>query len=33
VEFAKLTAFLGSPANSYITGQTVLVEGGMVKAY
>lgn len=32
-EFAKLTVFLGSPANSYITGQTVLVEGGMVKAY
>lgn len=33
VEFAKLTVFLGSPANSYITGQTVLVEGGMVRAY
>jgi len=32
-EFAKLTVFLGSPANTYITGQTVLVEGGMVKAY
>lgn len=32
-EFAKLTAFLGSPANTYITGQTILVEGGMVKAY
>jgi 3-oxoacyl-[acyl-carrier protein] reductase len=32
-EFAKLTVFLGSPANSYITGQTVLVEGGMVRAY
>ncbi|MBI5773681.1 MAG: SDR family oxidoreductase [Verrucomicrobia bacterium] len=32
-EFAKLTVFLGSPANSYITGQTILVEGGMVKAY
>jgi 3-oxoacyl-[acyl-carrier protein] reductase len=32
-EYAKLTVFLGSPANSYITGQTVLVEGGMVKAY
>jgi 3-oxoacyl-[acyl-carrier protein] reductase len=32
-EFAKLTVFLGSPANTYITGQTILVEGGMVKAY
>jgi 3-oxoacyl-[acyl-carrier protein] reductase len=32
-EFAKLTVFLGSPANTYITGQTVLADGGMVKAY
>lgn len=32
-EFAKLAVFLGSPANSYITGQTLLVDGGMVKAY
>ena len=32
-EFAKLAVFLGSPANTYITGQTVLVDGGMVKAY
>jgi 3-oxoacyl-[acyl-carrier protein] reductase len=32
-EYAKLAVFLGSPANTYITGQTVLVDGGMVKAY
>jgi 3-oxoacyl-[acyl-carrier protein] reductase len=32
-EFAKLTVFLASPANTYITGQTILVDGGMVKAY
>ncbi len=32
-EYAKLAVFLGSPANSYITGQTILVDGGMVKAY
>jgi 3-oxoacyl-[acyl-carrier protein] reductase len=32
-EFAKITVFLGSPANTYITGQTILVEGGMVRAY
>ncbi len=32
-EFAKLAVFLGSPANTYVTGQTVLVDGGMVKAY
>jgi 3-oxoacyl-[acyl-carrier protein] reductase len=32
-EFAKLTVFLGSPANTYLTGQTILVDGGMVKAY
>ena len=32
-EFAKLTVFLASPANTYITGQTVLVDGGMVRAY
>jgi 3-oxoacyl-[acyl-carrier protein] reductase len=32
-EFAKVAVFLGSPANSYITGQILLVDGGMVKAY
>ena len=31
-EFAKLAVFLCSEANTYITGQTVLVDGGMVKA-
>ncbi len=32
-EYAKMAVFLGSPANTYITGQTVLVDGGLVKAY
>lgn len=32
-EYAKVVVFLASPANTYITGQTVLVDGGMVKAY
>lgn len=32
-EYARMTVFLGSPANTYITGQTILVDGGMVKAY
>jgi 3-oxoacyl-[acyl-carrier protein] reductase len=32
-EFAQLTAFLGSPANTYLTGQAFLVDGGMVRAY
>ena len=32
-EFAKLAIFLASPANTYITGQTILVDGGAVKAY
>ena len=31
-EFAKLAVFLCSEANTYITGQTILVDGGMVKA-
>ncbi|MES2695746.1 MAG: SDR family oxidoreductase [Verrucomicrobiota bacterium] len=32
-EYAKMAVFLGSPANTYITGQTILVDGGMVKSY
>lgn len=32
-EMAKLCVFLASPANTYITGQTLLVDGGMVKTY
>lgn len=32
-EFARLAVFLASPANSYITGQTILVDGGTTKAY
>jgi len=32
-EFGKLVTFLCSEANSYITGQNILVEGGMVSAY
>jgi 3-oxoacyl-[acyl-carrier protein] reductase len=31
-EFGKAVAFLGSFTNSYITGQALLVDGGMVKA-
>lgn len=31
-EFARAVAFLASPANTYITGQTLLVDGGMVRA-
>ncbi|MGM7700405.1 SDR family oxidoreductase [Pseudalkalibacillus sp. Hm43] len=31
-EFAKMVVFLGSGANTYITGQSLLVDGGMVKA-
>jgi 3-oxoacyl-[acyl-carrier protein] reductase len=32
-EYAKLTAFLCSEANTYITGQAMLVDGGMTKAF
>lgn len=31
-EFAKLAAFLASPANSYVAGQAILVDGGMVRS-
>lgn len=31
-EFAKTIVFFGSFANTYVTGQTLLVEGGLVKA-
>src|SRR5699024_5989642 len=31
-EFAKLVTFLCSELNTYITGQSVLVDGGLVKA-
>lgn len=32
-EYGKLAAFLCSETNTFITGQTVLVDGGMVKAF
>lgn len=32
-EIAKLVVFLCSNANTYITGQSILVDGGIVKAY
>lgn len=31
-EFAKMVVFLGSGANTYITGQSLVVDGGLVKA-
>lgn len=31
-EFAKAVVFLASGANSYITGQSLIIDGGMVKA-
>ena len=33
LEYGKLTVFLCSEANTYITGQTILVDGGMTKAF
>ena len=32
-ELGKLVTFLSSEANTYITGQSILVEGGLVSAY
>lgn len=32
-EFARVAVFLGSPANSYVNGQTLLVDGGLVRTY
>ena len=32
-EYAKLTVFLCSAANTYITGQTILVDGGLTKSF
>ncbi len=32
-EFARLAVFLGSPANCYLTGQSILIDGGMSRAY
>lgn len=31
-EFARVVTFLASPANSYVTGQSFLIDGGLVKA-
>ncbi|MCL6625161.1 MAG: SDR family oxidoreductase [Alicyclobacillus shizuokensis] len=31
-EFAQMALFLGSAANGYVTGQAVLVDGGMVRS-
>lgn len=31
-EFARVVTFLASPANSYVTGQSLLIDGGLVKS-
>jgi 3-oxoacyl-[acyl-carrier protein] reductase len=31
-EFARVVAFLASDANTYVTGQALMIDGGMVKA-
>ena len=31
-EYGRLAVFLGSEANTYITGQTILADGGMTRA-
>lgn len=31
-EFAKVIMFLASSANTYLTGQSLVVDGGMLKA-
>jgi 3-oxoacyl-[acyl-carrier protein] reductase len=32
-EFARYVLFLGSPANSYVTGQSLMVDGGLTRSY
>ena len=32
-EFAKLTVWLCSPVNSYVSGQNILVDGAAIPAY
>jgi len=31
-EFAAMAVFLGSPVNGYVTGQAIVVDGGLVKS-
>lgn len=32
-EFARYVLFLGSPANTYVTGQAIMVDGGLTRSY